>query len=266
MESNLLIRTNPLKLQLFLRKMGSNYFREGLYYLKSLEYPLVINELRLHPNDKVLDIGPGKSFLPLYLISLGLEVWVVDSGEFYPDFAQFYSEMVEKIFPDKRNLLRIISGDFLNAHFPLNYYDRIYAISTLEHFENQDDIKAILRINQLLKPDGIFVCSLPFSQSGTKERLIKNKDFSYFQRDYELNCVYKRIIERSNLNLRYFIVLGERNPTLARFLFSKPPFSKLSSIWTVFLTKILWQVYYKGRAKKLKQFKYPGVIIVILEK
>lgn len=266
MEGNLLIDGKILELQLFLRKMGWEYFREGINYFRQLEYPLVLKELTFSSGDRVLDIGAGKSFLPLYLLWQGLEVWLVDRGDFYPDFKSFYLQMWEKIFPEKAEIFKIIEGDFLQIDFPINYFDRIYAISSLEHMREQDDIKAVVKINQLLKSNGLFVCSLPFSQSGTKERELREDGFSYFQRDYELDCIFNRIIKPSGLRLKHFLVFGERIPSLARIFCSREPLSRLNSLWTILLTRLFWKIYYKGKSSQLRQFKYPGVIIVVLEK
>ncbi len=267
MGSNIRLILKSLLLQCFLRKMGWRYFWEANYYYKWLEYPLAVSKLNLSKKSKILDIGSGKSFLPLYFLYKGLEVWTVDKSEFYSDFPDFYLDIVKKQFShDKYRNLHALKGDFLNIDLPLEYYDNILAISSFEHLKDTNDIKAMHRITTLLKNGGRFVITIPFSQDGTKERFIKENEFSYFQRDYELNCVYKRIIEPSRLNFKEYIVIGERFPLLARRLFFSKPFTYFNFLWSIILTNLFWKVYYRGKSINLKQFKYPGLIVLVFEK
>ncbi|MDP8234005.1 MAG: class I SAM-dependent methyltransferase [Candidatus Saelkia tenebricola] len=268
MESNLLKKTAAFYLQVFLIKMGWKRFWEGIYYSKMLEYQLVLKEFDFAKNCKVLDVGPGKSFLPFYWIFRGQEVWLVDNGQFYPDFDKYYHKVMKQKFSSLKEKISIIWGNFLEIDFPTNYFDIICAISTLEHFQSSDDIKAVMRLASLLKKGGKCIISLPFSQSGTKESILTADEggYSYFQRDYDLSCVYARIIERAGLKLKYFTIIGERLPCLGKIFFFQKPLSNFKPFWTIFLTSLFWKVYYKGKTKEVKQFKYPGVIILVLEK
>ncbi len=266
MESGILKKTSARKLQNFLKILGPDYYREGLHYYKLLEYPLVINGMNLKRDSRVLDIGSGRSFLPLYFAHQGIETWIVDNGEFYPDFADFYSRVLKQRLPLGEDFLNIIQEDFLNVDLPTDYYDNIIAVSSLEHFPDSGDIKAVMRISSLLKKGGRFIVTVPFSQAGTKERVLSENNITYFQRDYSLDCLYKRIIELSNLQLKYYIIIGERNPYWGGVFFFRKPLAKFHSFWIKFLANFFWRVYYQGKSRKLKQFKYPGVAIIVFEK
>jgi len=254
------------QLQDFLKILGVDYYKDGLYYYKLLEYPLILKEIDFEESGKILDIGCGKSFLPLYFLYRGFETWVVDNGEFYADFDKFYRQILDsRRFMDDENM-SIIWGNFQEIDFPTGYFDFITAISTLEHFKFSGDMQAAMKINALLKKGGRFIVTLPFSQAGTREKFFDNNGHTYFQRDYELDCVFKRIVEPSKLKLKYFYIIGERFPSLGKFFFFKMPFAKRKNTWARLFSKLFWKVYYKGKDRKLPQFKYPGVIIMVLEK
>jgi len=254
------------ELQDFLKILGEDHYKEGLYYYKLLEYPLVLKEIGFEKAGKILDIGCGKSFLPLYYLYRGLETWIVDNGEFYSDFDSFYRQILDsRHFMDDENM-NIIWGNFQDIDFPTDYFDFITAVSTLEHFKFGGDMEAVAKASVLLKKGGRLIVTLPFSQAGTKERLLDNNGHAYFQRDYELNCIFKRIVEPSKLRLKYFYVIGERCPSLGKFFFFKMPFAKHKNTWARLFSKLFWETYYKGEDEELPQFKYPGVIIVVLEK
>jgi len=204
--------------------------------------------------------------LPLYFAHQQIETWIVDNGEFYPDFAGFYSGILQQRMPSGKDFLNIIQKDFLDVDLPTNYYDNIIAVSSLEHFPDSGDIKAVMRINSLLKKGGKFIVTLPFSQAGTEERVLSENNISYFQRDYALDCLYTRIIEPAALQFKYYIIIGERNPCWSRFFFFKQPLAKFRICWIKFLANLFWKVYYEGKSKKLKQFKYPRVAILVFEK
>jgi len=254
----------PPKFLHLLKKLGDEFFSQGIYYYKLLEYTIVVHELR-GKDKKILDIGSGKSFLPFFYLDRGWETWVVDNGDFYPDFERFYLRLVEDKFSKGLSKFEVLNDDFLKADLPLNYFDFITGISTLEHFPGTKDMRTAQKISSLLKKGGKCIITLPFSQSGTKERTVVKDGFSFFQRDYELKCVFNRIVKPSGLHLRYFYVLGERNPRWGSKFFLCKPLSRFKNVWSLF-PFIFWKVYYKGKSEHLPLFRYPGIIVVVLEK
>lgn len=254
----------PIKFLSLLQKLGRSFFIEGIYYYKLLEYILVAWEVK-GKNRSILDIGSGKSFLPLFYLYRGWETWILDNGDFYPDFDFFYLQIAKRNFAHMVNKLRILKTNFLKADLPLDYFDFITAISTLEHLRGVDDIIAVQKISSLLKKGGRCIITLPFSQAGTKERMLTREGLTFFQRDYELKCIFNRIVNPSQLYLKYFYVIGERNPHLGNKFFFNRPLSRFRNLWSL-LPFLFWKVYYKGKSQHLPKFRYPGIIIIILEK
>jgi SAM-dependent methyltransferase len=254
----------PVKFLSLLQKLGRRFFLEGIYYYKLLEYILVASEAE-GKNRNILDIGSGKSFLPLFYLNRGWETWILDSGDFYPDFDLFYLQIAKRKFAHIENRLRILKTDFLKADLPLDYFDFVTAISSLEHLRGVDDIIAVQKIPSLLKKGGRCIITLPFSQTGTKERILTREGFTFFQRDYELKCIFNRIVNPSQLYLHHFYVIGERNPRWGNKFFFNRPLNRFRNLWSLF-PFLFWEVYYKGKSQHLPKFKYPGIIIIILEK
>lgn len=265
MESGILTQfIFPARFLWLLKQLGTHFFREGIYYYKLLEYTIVASEIS-GENIKILDIGSGKSFLPFFSLRKKWETWLVDNGEFYPDFHEFYIQLTKNKFPQAIDRLKILKGDFLEVDLPLNYFDFITALSTLEHFPGVGDIKAMEKIKLLLKNGGTCIVTLPYSPDGTKERIMNKNGFTFFQRDYEINCIFNRIIEPSGLNLKYFYIIGERNPDWGKKFFFQKPLNKFKNLWSLF-PFLFWEIYYRGKSRNLPLFKYPGIIILVLKK
>ncbi len=118
---------------------------------RMIEYSFIIGKLGLLPKGKVLDVGctARLNFLPAALASLRWEVWGIDAREFklkHPNF-QFVGE------------------DIRHTSFPANFFDAIYAVSTLEHIglserygtideDPEGDVKSVNEIRRILCKEG----------------------------------------------------------------------------------------------------------------
>jgi ubiquinone/menaquinone biosynthesis C-methylase UbiE len=252
----------------FSQQLDSN----ALYYYKILEYPLVFNELNIHQNEKYLDIGPGKSIFPLFLLSKNpRQIWIVDNGSFYHDFDEFYIHCLRKLnrINYLNNRFKILKADFNEIELSKGYFDKITAISTLEHLPENKDMEAVKKIGNILKKGGKCVITLPFSQRGTYEEII-HSEFDYLQRNYEIKDIMRRIVAPSGLKLKKLLIFGEKNPKLGKIFFLKKPLSSMQWFWILHFPHKFWQIYWKWENENIlkipPKFKYAGGICIVLEK
>ena len=117
--------------------------------------------------------------------------------------------------------INIIKDDITNLRFDLtNYFDFIFSCSVFEHIypEKNGDIIASRNILKLLKQDGYFLISVPYTLKAFNE--YKNEDVYhikkgessklFFQRFYDQETLEKRILEPSMLKVKDMNFIGER--------------------------------------------------------
>ena len=126
------------------------------------EYSYVLNKLISLPKGKVLDVGctARMNYVPAVLASLGWEVWGIDFREFKYRHPNFH----------------LILEDIRQTSFADNYFDAVYAVSTLEHIGlsgryglSKEDIdgdrKAVQEIFRITRNKGTFLCTVPWGKS-----------------------------------------------------------------------------------------------------
>ena len=147
---------------------SKNYYSERL-----VEQPFIFKQIR-NPPAKVLDIGCWESIVPMQLAMLGYNVTGID----IQDYGYTHPN------------LDFIKDDFNKHDFGTEKFDIITNISAIEHFgllfygnrnrDNNADKKAMLKINQLLKPEGQLLFTAPFGVHGEVEN---------FERIYNMNDI-----------------------------------------------------------------------------
>ena len=144
-----------------------------------IEYAFVIEKLAKLPLGKVRDVGRTArlNFLPAALIALGWEVWGIDLREFKFKHPNFH----------------LILGNIGKTDFPDNYFDAVYAVSTLEHIGlsgrygvNKEDLhadaKTVKEIARILRPGGKLLCTVPY---GREVKIIKSLQRIYDNKSLE---------------------------------------------------------------------------------
>lgn len=138
----------------------------GLPHERMIEYSFALSRL-LNKNVrekivKALDVGSVARMnpIPATLSELGYEVVGIDNRD----------------FKYKHRNFTFYKGDIQHTNFELNYFDAICAISTIEHIglsgryginksNSSGDTKAICEISRILKPEGIFIITLPYGDT-----------------------------------------------------------------------------------------------------
>lgn len=95
----------------------------------------------------------------------------------------------------------------LNLPYPDKYFDRIFSISVIEHIPDNQDTLAMQKLWQVLKPDGIFIFTIPVKKTfdieyRDKDEYNLNRDIKadkyFFQRIYNKAKIEERLLSSIN--------------------------------------------------------------------
>lgn len=204
----------------FNAKLGFSRFLSGIDYERCLEFPAAYNNLLLQGSEKVLDLGSGaRSIFPLFLAyHTNCEVFATDIGDYV-----FKQEKLGRGIPEiaakiKSKQFIVEIQDATKLSYANSFFDRVSAISTLEHFPDDGDTRAMKEIARVLKPRGIAVITCPYIYNGYKEQFLKRKVYTteyenkpvFFSRYYDDEQLEKRLISPSGLSLKHVEYYGEK--------------------------------------------------------
>jgi len=140
-----------------------------------VEHPWVFANLGIREG-RVLDVGCCWSSLSIELACLGYEVWGIDIS----------------LYGLKHPNFKFVREDICETSLPKEYFDRVLAVSTIEHLGlghfgdpkgTSRDKMAMDRIHILLKPGGKLLLTVPFGRS---------KELSWF-RVYDSESLHKLV-------------------------------------------------------------------------
>ncbi|MBU1663623.1 class I SAM-dependent methyltransferase, partial [Patescibacteria group bacterium] len=160
-----------------------------------LEYPWMLENIKII-SGKILDVGSTASDMLYNFLPKEVEINSIDLNN-------------KEI---KNNAIKFSIGDIRQTIYPENNFDVITCISTLEHIgvagrynsddDQNGDIKAMLEMKRILKPNGFLLITIPYglrdvlpiNKLYNKERLeILLKDFS------SVTIEYKKYFKKFNL-------------------------------------------------------------------
>jgi len=148
----------------------------GTLNSRLIEYPFIFKEMTQLRNGRVLDVGctDGGNFLSPTLATLGWDVFGIDIRPWIYTHTNFQFQ----------------TGDIAEGtDFPEDFFDVVIAVSSIEHFglaqrygiKEQNlaaDQEAVDEISRILKPDGIFLLTVPYGKGGIiqpAERIYNNE-------------------------------------------------------------------------------------------
>jgi len=154
-----------------------------LWPIKYWEYPWTITNSRLTRQMKILDIGSGWSLFPMYLARHGHQVDAIDIDE---DQMTKISPFLAKIQGAEINYR---AQNVLDMDYEDETFDRVFCISVLEHIEEEEvdgklvnyhsrnlDIKAMSEMLRVLKPSGLLLMTVDWSENPSRRRVYKLRD------------------------------------------------------------------------------------------
>jgi SAM-dependent methyltransferase len=179
-------------------KLGLLKFLQGIDYYRMIEYPVAYTLLRLETKRKmnILDVGSSDSIFPLLLALSGHNVVAIDIDPKVKRLEEYARRL--KI----TNIMSKIQ-DVTQLAYPNKFFDRVTAISTIEHVLPLDDgdIKAMKEIGRVLKPGGLAVITVPYEDDFSMEWRYHPRYGVYLRRGYDEEHIYKRLVEPSGLKL-----------------------------------------------------------------
>jgi ubiquinone/menaquinone biosynthesis C-methylase UbiE len=142
-----MIEATMRDIYLFNARRGLRRIVGGIDYFRCLEDPLVSNNLKLERGLTLLDIGSSSTTFPLFIASKGVQVLATDID----DSVLKLREVAKKL--EIANFCAEIQ-DARNLSYPDNHFNRVCAISTLEHIPNDGDSLAVKEMSRVLKKGG----------------------------------------------------------------------------------------------------------------
>jgi len=211
-------------------KLGLSKMIKGIDYFRMIEYPLAFSQLELREKNLILDVGSSDSVFPIFLASLGHQVYAIDIDRKVLRLRDYAKKI------GTSNLVVEIQ-DVTKLPYSDSFFDKITAISTLEHVlpVNDGDIKAIREIARTLKSGGQAIITVPYDKK-IEVKWSRKKLGGYLSliRKYNKISIHERLVKPSDLHLVNWIFFGESirfskiwyNSPFCIFAFSSPFFAK----------------------------------------
>lgn len=207
------IRAVPRDFYFFNLRFGLKYWLTGIDYVRYLEYPLVLQNLEVAKDAAMLDIGTGCSIFPLLLAVRGCIVYItdIDDKALHEQLKILNRGGLSHLLNQGR--IFVENQDVRKLTFPSNFFDRVTAISTIEHIREDGDTKAAQELARVLRPGGKAVITVPYSQKFCENE--SSPWVRYFERRYNDEAILERLIKPSGLLISKIQYFGEKG-----FLFS----------------------------------------------
>lgn len=268
-----MLKTNILRLLKFSSKFGLGVLRTSFYYTRNVEYTLCFNKLELEEGLRILDVGSGNSIFPIYLAIRNMLTYAIDIDEYIWELRELVKRAhLEYLFDIGK--LNIQIQDVRKLNFPDNFFDRIAAISTLEHIPTNGDIESMREIGRVLKRGGKVFLSVEASKQFIEMPVVHNFYYGYpykeiilslagenkgayansykefkksknlksvgFVRYYNYNSLFERIIKPSGLKMEEIGYFADRYFSF-RKLFDTTSLSKYFSLFVPFIAKLSYR-------------------------
>jgi len=141
---------------------------------------------------------------------------VVDQG----DWVSWQQRMAQRL--RKKGLLRALSfhafrSDGRHLAFRDGSFDRITAISAIEHIPDNGDVATVRELSRILAPNGRLVITVPYNSRSYRDCYIEQDSYSekykgtpvFFQRHYDEEALMSRLVKPSGLKLIESRIFGE---------------------------------------------------------
>lgn len=259
----------------FNNKLGLKNLFYGIDYQRCLEYPVAYNQLKLNSEvTTLLDIGTGKhSIFPLYVSYRfpELNTKITDLGSYV--FKQLYRiKKVKELNANYQNSKLIIEKqDATQLTYEANTFDRVSAISAIEHIPDDGDGASIKEMHRVLKPGGRAVVTVPYTHNGYEARYRQKTTYTteyegepiFFSHYYDEKALNERLIDNSGLELESIIYLGEKDFPYFDFWCTKVPLRNFIKYFIGWVNPLMALKYYKILDENEKQKAHVAVISLI---
>ena len=196
---------------------GWRHCLRGLDYVRCLEFPLIYNAMAMQPHFRYLDVGSGQSVFPLVVAMRDeVRIVVVDQGAYVNWQLQMAQKLAERGLMHASSF-HVLREDAMSLSFRDSTFDRITAISTLEHIEGDGDSEAIRELSRVLAPNGRLLITVPYNYDCYRDCYVEHSTYSaryvgkplFFQRHYDDESLESRLIKPSGLRVVERTIFGE---------------------------------------------------------
>jgi SAM-dependent methyltransferase len=178
-----------------------------------VEYPCVSRLLQARCGERLLDVGAGRRGEFAALMSArGLEVTAVDARD----------DVGAEALRNTRT--RFMQADARELPFESDSFDRVTAISTVEHVEEGDD-RVMAELARVLSPGGRLVVTVPHNPFKRAELYLRGTVYGrtgervFFERVYDDEQLERRIVAPTGLRQVARVNLGEPGVRLSSWFY-----------------------------------------------
>jgi len=190
----------------------STRFQVTCDLFRNVEYLYVEKELDLQAEHRVLDIGTGASVFPCHLrMVTDANLTILDLDDYGFEAQRTYARSV-RIDPP-----RLAQGDATRPPFAHETFDRIVAVSAIEHFPEDGDIRFLEVAWALLKPGGRCIVTVPYA-SAYQENPDVHHYHGGFERRYNRDALAERLWNSGQWKLERELYMNPGDTPLARKL------------------------------------------------
>ena len=261
----------------FMRKLEKDDYNSRQNYFRWMEYPMALTFLDPKPGMKVLEVGTGFiSLPPLFMAAkMGCEVTAIDKRKYDEDSRHYIEKACSRlnIAPEKLNIMTM---DAQELDFENETFDRVSAISMIEHLPVFTDSKVLKELGRVLKVGGKLVFTVPFNLGHHIENETWGGD-EYEQRHYNDYTIRERLINPTLLHFVQAAAFGEIDDQVGKDYLKMSDDKKLKfCLKNKKRPERYWREYYsieKGHEFVIHKTELPvdvmeraGVIAISLEK
>ncbi len=198
-------------------------------YIRCAETRYILQHLDVRPGHRVLDIGSPK-LLSLFLAArLRAEVHATDLLDY---FFETYRRYARVALGRDHGRYHVASEDARHLTYPADHFQRVFALSAIEHIPDDGDSRAIQEIHRVLAPGGIVCITVPWRDSGYVEEFKHrgdpdaywapgDADRVFFQRTYDRDTLEQRLVRPSGLTPVDLSFWGERTVAVEHMILNR---------------------------------------------
>lgn len=195
-----------------------------------------LNEILNENKIRILDIGSPKLLALYFAAKHNVEIYATDiQDESIWTVWQVYFDCLNHQKLKGKYITEYQDGRKLS--YQDQSFDFVYSISVLEHIPDDGDSVTMREISRVLKTRGIAIIEVPYSNKSydtfvkkdVYERKYQDK-LVFYQRHYNDETIYDRLIKPSQLKLLRTIIIGERLP-FEQWWNKVPYFCKILFSW-----------------------------------
>lgn len=179
---------------------------------RNIEYLYTEKELELEASCRVLDIGTGASVFPCHLRrSSPIHLTILDLDDYGFEAQRKYAAEEGLDAPV------LVRGDATHPPFAAGSFDRIAAVSAIEHFPEDGDIRFLEAAWKLLRPGGVCVVTVPYATTYGEKPDVHHYHGG-FERRYNREALKSRLWSTGGWRVERELYMNPADTPLARKL------------------------------------------------